>query len=138
MYKTKITYKDVNGDKITKELCFCLSRIDILMASRSKDTDFDIIVNDMSNEKDSNKLMQIFNKVLKQSYGELSSDGVEFIKNEEIWKRFKDSKAYEVMCKEFLEDTNKITKFMKAILPKEVHNLINIKCVSKKEIKDNV
>lgn len=61
--------------------------------------------------------MEIFESLIKMSYGRKSLDGRKFEKTEEIWNDFYQTEAYSILFTELVTDARKAAEFVNKIIP---------------------
>ena len=76
--------------------------------------------------------MLLFTKLLKMAYGEKSEDGEYFIKNEEVYNRFKFSNAYDAFLEKLVESDSELENFIKHVMPKKLSDKVDMNEVKKK------
>lgn len=119
MIKRTVNYENWNGEKVSKDLYFNLSEpelMDMEVDSPGVLTDQirDAIKNDDANEK-----YKLFKMIVLAAYGEKSDDGEQFIKSEEITKKFTQSPAYGAFFMDLIENSDEKTveAFFAGIFP---------------------
>src|SRR5690349_15818661 len=95
MLKKTLTYKTVDGDLVTEDFYFNLTKAELAMLAMSGDgEDLTHRVKAMIQLQDGRGIVNEFVKILQMSYGKKSEDGKRFIKDPEIWKEFTQTEAY--------------------------------------------
>lgn len=117
MYKKNITYTDFNGDERTDAFYFNLSDAEILELQVSYGGDMSRIMRNMLEKRDAKGLLDIITDLIRTSYGEKSSDGRRFMKNQEIKDSFVTTDAYSKLVIELLNDEKEFEKFMTNVIP---------------------
>ena len=117
MYKKNITYTDFNGDERTDAFYFNLSDAEILELQVSYGGDMSRIMRNMLEKRDAKGLLDIIADLIRTSYGEKSSDGRRFMKNQEIKDSFVTTDAYSKLVIELLNDEKEFEKFMTNVIP---------------------
>lgn len=121
MYKKTITFDDYNGEKITEDFYFNLNKAEVIKwLTTSGSYTLDKVLERLSKERNGKKIMEIFEDLIKMSYGEKSLDGRKFEKNEEIWNNFYQTEAYSVLFTELVTDAQKAADFVNKIIPKDL------------------
>jgi len=119
MYKKNITYTDFNGDERTDAFYFNLSDAEILELQVSYGGDMSRIMRNMLEKRDAKGLLGIITNLIQTSYGEKSSDGKRFMKNQEIRDSFVTTDAYSKLVLELLNDDKEFEKFMTNVIPSD-------------------
>lgn len=117
MLKKTITYTNYNGETVTEDFYFNLSKPEIIKMQMSEEGGLDQLLDKVQKSKDSKKIMEIFDKIILKSYGEKSPDGKRFVKSDEISKNFQSSEAYNQLFMELVTDAKKAADFVNAIIP---------------------
>lgn len=121
MIAKTIKYEDMMGNEVEGEFLFNLSKVEVLkwLTSPGEYT-LDQVMNKLYTEKNLSKIMDIFEDVIKRSYGTISVDGKSFEKSEVATKKFMESEAYSELFMELMTDTNKAAEFITGILPRSL------------------
>lgn len=121
MLAKKIKYEDYDGIMREDEFQFNLSQADVIkLLTTTGEYTLDKLLKRLSTERNGKKIMEIFESILKMSYGRKSLDGKRFEKSEELWKEFYESEAYSVLFTELVMDAKKASEFINAIIPKKL------------------
>lgn len=125
MLVKKIKYEDYDGNMREDELQFNLSQADVIkLLTTTGEYTLDKLLKRLSTERNGKKIMEIFEDILKMSYGRKSLDGKRFEKSEELWKEFYETEAYSVLFTELVTDAKKAAEFINAIIPKKLADSI--------------
>ena len=124
MLKKTITYVDYLGTTRTEDFYFNLSKTELSDMQMSVEGGFNVQLEKMMNAKDNNDVYHTFVNVVLQAYGELSPDGRFHLKEDEngnkLYKKFKQSPAFDVLMDEISQSTETVAEFCKGILPTQV------------------
>lgn len=121
MFVKKIEYTDYSGNKRTEEHYFNLNKAEIIKwLTTSGDYTLDKVLERLSNERNGKKIMDIFEDLIKRSYGRPSLDGRKFEKTEEVWQDFYQTEAYSVLFTELVTDAAKAAQFINKIIPSDL------------------
>lgn len=120
MLKKTITYTDFNDVERTEDFYFHLSKPELVRLQYGTHGGFDAVMQQAINRQNLPLLMKKYEEIILSAYGEKSPDGKSFDKDPEATKRFKNSNAYETLFMELFEDVDSFSKFMKAVVPKEL------------------
>lgn len=120
MLKKTITYTDFNGVERTEDFYFNLSRAELTEMELVKKGGMAAYLKTVIQSDDNRQIMDVFNTLLKASYGVRSEDGRSFIKTEEAWQIFKGSSAFDVLFMSFFENGTVAADFMNGIVPAEL------------------
>lgn len=121
MFKKTITFEDYDGNKRTEDHYFNLNKSEVIKwLTTSGDYTLDKVLERLSTERNGKKIMEIFEGLIKMSYGKKSVDGRKFEKSEEIWNDFYQTEAYSILFTEMVTDARKAAGFVNNIIPKDL------------------
>lgn len=116
MFKKTITYNDFNGVERTEDFYFHLTKAELIKLEFSESGGLTHIIEEITKEEDTEALLNIFDKVIRMSYGKRSLDGKHFEKKPEYANSFLASEAYSELFMEFMQDANKASEFINGIV----------------------
>ena len=119
MYKKTLTYPNFDGEEITEDLFFNLTKTEINKSNYSMAGGIENLLRKMVNEKNVQTISELFTEFLGRSYGIKSEDGKHFRKSPEIRADFESSAAYDVLYMELLSSPEEAIAFIKGVLPSE-------------------
>ena len=123
MIKKTITYEDYLGTTRTEDFYFNLSRTELQAMQMSVDGGYNNKLDQMIKAKDNKEVYKTFEKIVLESYGELSPDGKYHLKEDDeghkLWRKFKQSPAYDVLMDEICQSQETIAEFCNGIVPKK-------------------
>ena len=125
MYKKTLTYEDFNGETVTEDLYFNLSKAEILEMNFHLQGGLMNYAQSIINARDSESLANLFKDLLLKSYGEKTPDGKHFMKNEKIRQEFECSVPYEILYVELSTNDVAAAEFFNGIVPKELREEYN-------------
>lgn len=140
MYKTTVTFENFEGEKVTKDLYFNLTKAEIMKLQLSYKQGFDKYVEDiihpLDGEPDPQKIMDLFEMLILKSYGVRTEDG--FIKSPEKAQAFVSTEAYSELFMKLLSDEKAQTEFFMGIMPRDIaaQAQVELAKANKEEIKD--
>lgn len=120
MLKKTITFKDLDGNDVTEDFYFNLSKAEITELQFSKDGGLLEFLQQVINTKDAGTVIGTFKEIVSQCVGKRSEDGRRFIKNQEVTDDFLQSDAYSVLFMELLTDAGKAAEFIRGIVPADL------------------
>lgn len=124
MLKKTITFKDLDGNDVTEDFYFNLSKAEIAELELSvKDGLTDYLEKIVAAENGA-EIIRLFKEVIMMSVGKRSEDGRRFIKNQEIQDEFSQSDAYSVLFMELLTDAAKGAQFFADIVPADLREMV--------------
>lgn len=132
MLQKTITFEDYDGNQRTEDHYFNLNKAEVIKwLTTSGDYTLDKALERLATERNGKKIMEVFESLIRISYGRKSLDGRKFEKSEEIWNDFYQTEAYSVLFTELVTDAKKAADFINRIIPKDLANEVE------KMIKEN-
>lgn len=125
MVKKTITYTDYDGVERTEDFYFNLSKSELIKMEYGTEGGLTKILKKITDSKDTTEIMRYFDEILSKAYGEKSPDGKRFIKSKELYEAFAQTNAYDILFMELFSDTDKMTSFIKGIVP-DIPNTQNV------------
>lgn len=120
MLKKEIEFEDVFGNERKQTFYFGFTKSELTMMQTTTSGGLENSLRNIIETDNNQKIMNFFQKLILDSYGEKSDDGFRFMKNPELKQAFFESPAYDVLFMELLSDTNKAIEFVKGIMPKGI------------------
>ena len=117
MFKKTITYTNYNGEQVTEDFYFNLSKAEIINMQLSEAGGFTGRIEKAIKAKDVPAVIAIFNDLIIKSYGEKSNDGKRFIKSKEISDAFMQTEAYSVLYEELITNDKAAQDFINNVCP---------------------
>lgn len=125
MLKKTVTYENFNGEQVTKDLYFNLTKKELIDLQVSKDGGLDTYIKKITEEEDKKAMIQLLDSIILAAYGQKSEDGERFIKNKELIDAFVSSMAYDALIDELFTVADASLQFMMGLLPKDITSKIN-------------
>lgn len=136
MLKKTITYEDYNGVTQTEDFYFSLTEAEITELELSENGGFTAFVRGLVNTRDSKKLSSIFKELICKAYGEKSTDGKRFIKEDRdgypLYKDFLATDAYSKLYMELITVDGAAADFINHVIPQSLYDQV----VAAKAIED--
>lgn len=117
MLKKTITYQDYNGNEITEDFYFNLSKAEVTEMELSRTGGLSKYIERIVAAKDVPAIINEFKYLVLKSYGVKSEDGKRFIKSEELSQAFAQTEAYTELFVELVSDAEAAAKFVNGIIP---------------------
>ena len=117
MLRKTIKYTDYNGVEREEDYLFNLSKAECMEMELSTNGGMENMIKQIIAEKDNEKIVNLFKKIILKAYGIKSPDGKYFRKSEEISADFAATEAYSVLFMELSTDADAAAKFINAVLP---------------------
>jgi hypothetical protein len=115
--KKTITYTDFNGDEVSEDFFFHLSKAEIIELEMSVEGGLSESLKKIIDSMDGKAIIAEFKKIVLGSYGKRSPDGKRFIKNDALREEFESSEAYSVLFMELVTDAAAAANFVNGIIP---------------------
>ena len=126
MYKWTRTYEDFDGNMRTEDFYFHLTKAEIVDWNYSVAGGMEKVIKSIMDAKDMPRLIALFKELIDRSYGEKSLDGREFVKNEALLTKFKQTNAYSDLYMELATSDDAGAAFIQGILPKDLRGSIDM------------
>lgn len=124
MLKKTITYTDYLGTTRVEDHYFNLSKSELSDMQMSVEGGLDKWLDKIMKGKSNREIYNTFVEIVDKAYGELSPDGIYHIKEDEeghkLYKKFKQSPAYDALMDDICQNESTIAEFCKGILPKNL------------------
>lgn len=117
MYKKTITYVDYDGTERTEDFYFNLTKAEVTMMEIGTTGGMKKMLEKIVAEKDNKRMIEIFQDMIKRSYGEKSADGKRFIKTPEVVEAFTQTEAYSELFMELASNAQSAAAFINGIVP---------------------
>lgn len=115
----KITYRDYNGVEHTEEHCFHLSKIERMRIDAKYPGGIQEWATKQQETGIAAGLLSAIEDVIQTAHGVKSEDGIRFIKDPEITKKFVESEAYSEFVASLFEgddSVDKLTDFLQDVV----------------------
>lgn len=126
MYKWTVKYEDYDGHQRTEDHWFNLNKAEVLQwmtCNGGYTLDKQLMrLYDTNKAKD---IIDIFEDLLRRSYGIKSLDGRKFEKSDELYNDFKSTEAYAIIFTELIGDTGKAAAFVNSIVSDKMLNEVS-------------
>ena len=130
MLKLPITYEDLDGNKVTEDFYFNVSKVElakmvmehgfVVGEEKQSATGVELYLQSIVDSRDGQFIMDEFEKIVKLSYGVRSENGKRFVKNDDVWLDFFQSDAYTVFFMKLVTDATFAAEFVNGIIPKDL------------------
>lgn len=117
MLKKTITYEDFNGETVSEDFFFHLSKAELVELEMSHDGGMAEAMQRIVNAEDGKAIVAEFKNIILGSYGKKSPDGRRFVKNQQIREEFESSEAYSTLFMELVTNAETASEFMNGIIP---------------------
>ena len=120
MLKQSITFKDYYGEEITRDFWFNLNESELTEMNLMEEGGLERLINKIVETHDQARLIAYFKKIILDSYGEISDDGIRFIKSKELSTAFSQTDAYNKLYMKLVSDADAAANFINGIVPPEI------------------
>ena len=117
MLKKEITFEDFEGNKVTQNFYFNITRAEAIEMDASAAGGLQNYAKAISEKKNPARVIGLIKDLILKSYGEKSDDGMRFMKSPEISAAFAATDAYSVLFTELLTNTQSLIDFFVGIAP---------------------
>ena len=126
MLQKKFKFVDYEGNEREETHYFNLNKAETIQwMTTTGEYTLDKVLLRISTEKNGKNIMEIFEDLIRRSYGVKSLDGRRFEKSDEIWESFYQTEAYSDLFTELVTDGKKAADFVKSILPNDIASEVN-------------
>lgn len=117
MLKKTITYEDFNGEEVSEDFFFHLSKAELVEMEVSHEGGLSESLQRIIAAEDGKAIIAEFKEIILGSYGKRSEDGKRFVKNATIREEFESSEAYSALFMELVTDAESAVEFINGIIP---------------------
>lgn len=119
MFKKTITFENFNGEKVSKDFYFHMSKVELLTMAAEGNVIVDRI-NRIIAANDGKAIVKEFEEFIKLSIGMRSEDGERFIKSVEAQSYLLDSPAYDELLMELCTNAEASAEFVRQLVPEKM------------------
>lgn len=119
MLKKRIKYIDYDGNEREEDFYFNLNKAEVTEMELSQDGGLAKTVRRIIDAQDNKRLIEIFKELILKAYGEKSTDGKRFIKNQELRDSFAQTEAFSELFMELATNADAAAAFVNGIIPAE-------------------
>lgn len=117
MYIKPITYTDFNGNSLTENFMFNLSKAELIEMEADYPGGLQATIERITKERDGKTIVAIIKDLVLRSYGERSLDGRRFVKSDAMREEFSQTDAYSELFMELAMNSDKMAEFVNNIVP---------------------
>lgn len=118
MLKKTMTYEDYNGETVTEDFYFSISKAELIeLEIESGEGGYSGLLKKIIAAEDNVAMLATFKDIIARSVGRRSDDGKRFVKSDEITRDFQQSPAYDQLLLSFYTDENAAVEFVTGIVP---------------------
>lgn len=120
MLKKTITWEDFNGEQVSEDFFFHLSKAELVELELSHEGGLEAAIKRIAAANDGKAIIAEFKNIILGAYGQRSPDGRRFIKNQAIRDEFESTEAYSTLFMELVTDAGKAAEFVRGVVPKDL------------------
>lgn len=120
MIKKTITYSDYNGNERTEDFYFNLTKAEITKMELSIKGGLAEMIQRIVAAQDTPAIIEVFEDLIKRSYGVKTPDGRGFTKKPEDLEAFIATEAYSQLFMELATDADAAAKFVNGVVPADM------------------
>lgn len=117
MLKKTITYEDFNGETISEDFFFHLSKAELVELELSHEGGLSEALQKIVDAEDGKAIVAEFKNIILGSYGQKSIDGKRFVKNQALREEFESTEAYSTLFMELVTDADAASEFINGVIP---------------------
>lgn len=134
MFIKKHTFFGYDGKERTEEFMFNLNKAELIkFMTTNGDYTLDKLVARLTEERNTKRVMEIFEDLMRLSYGRISVDGRKFEKSDALWEDFHQTEAFSDIFSDIVSDEKKAVEFITGIIPKAMADEIAKAVLENKE-----
>ena len=120
MIKKTITYSDFNGTERTEDFYFNLTKAEITKMELSIKGGLAEMIQRIVAAQDTPAIIDVFEDLIKRSYGVKTPDGRGFVKRADDLEAFMATEAYSQLFMELATDADAAAKFVNGVVPADM------------------
>ena len=120
MLKKTIKYVDFNGEDVSEDFFFHLSKAELVELEMSYQGGLAEAIKRIVDAEDGKAIIAEFKKIILGAYGQRSADGRRFIKNQTLREEFESTEAYSTLFMELVTDAEKAAEFVRGVIPQDL------------------
>lgn len=135
MIKKTITYVDFNGNERTEDFSFNLNKAELMRMELGVKGGMTEMMNRMIAAQDAPAMMEVFEELVRKSYGVKTPDGRGFVKRSEDYEAFKSTEAYSELFVELITNPDACAEFFNGVIPANLAKQVEEEMAKQKAIK---
>lgn len=117
MLKKTITYEDFNGETVSEDFFFHLSKAELVELELSHEGGLSESLKRIVDAEDGKGIIAEFKNIILTAYGKRSDDGRRFVKNQQLREEFESTEAYSALFMELVTNTDAAIEFINGVIP---------------------
>jgi hypothetical protein len=137
--KKTITYEDFNGETVSEDFFFHLSKAELVELEVSHQGGLSAALQRIVAAEDGKGIIAEFKNIILSAYGKKSEDGKRFVKNQQLREEFESSEAYSSLFIELVTDTDAAIEFINGVIPSGMaEEVAKVAAVDLKPVEESV
>lgn len=132
MIKKTITYTDFNGTQRTEDFYFNLSKAELMRMELGVKGGMTEMLNRMIAAQDAPAMMEVFEELVRKSYGVKTPDGRGFVKRQEDYEAFASTEAYSELFVELITNPEACAEFFNGVIPANLAEQVDAEMAKQK------
>jgi len=124
--KKTITYKNLDGDEVTRDFYFNMTKMELAEMEVLKEGGFRQHLERIMKAQDRREVLTTFKELIAATVGRRSDDGERFEKSPQITNEFMQTDAYSELIISFFSDANAAVEFISGIMPKDLVDKVDM------------
>lgn len=120
MLKKTMTYETFDGDFVTEDFYFNLTKAELTEMQLSEKKGFAEYLSEIVASNDGKLIIQNFKDIILKAYGQRTADGRSFEKTEAMRTWFAGTQAYSTLFMELATEAEKAAEFINGVVPKDM------------------
>lgn len=128
MLKKTISYIDFNGNEVTEDFYFNLTKAELaemelketVIKGEEQTGGMVEKLNAIAKSGEGRLIIEVFKDIIARSYGVKSEDGKRFIKSPELFEAFSQTEAYSELFMSFVTNADAAAQFINGIMPADI------------------
>lgn len=116
MIKKRVKYTDFSGEERIDTLYFNLTEPELVRLDVKYEGGLEKLVNNLDPEARPGEVLELFETVIRLSYGEKSEDARYFVKDEKATDMFMQSAIYSALFMELIQDADAAAAFVNGLI----------------------
>ena len=131
MIKKTFTYVDFNGNERTEDAYFNLTKAEITKMELGTKGGLAEMIQRIVAAQDTPAIIEVFEDLIKRSYGVKTPDGRGFVKRAEDLEAFMATEAYSQLFMELATDADAAAKFVNGVVPADMAKQVAAEAANK-------
>ena len=126
MLKKTIKYKNLDGEPITGDFYFNMTKMELAEMEVLKEGGLREHLERIIKEQDRRQILMAFKDLIAATVGRRSEDGIRFEKSEKITNEFMQTDAYSELILSFFTDPKAAVEFISGVMPKDLVDKVDM------------